>query len=123
PVFPCRLGGDEFAVLLPGAAQGQALEHARAVSTLLHDRYEVSGGTVPLGATIGVATHVWPAAGTTATPDADGAAPAGDPAQALSALLAAADQAMYHARLRSCRIGTATGPAAVDTSTRRRPVA
>jgi diguanylate cyclase (GGDEF)-like protein len=115
PLVPCRLGGDEFAVLLPGADADAALGHAHRVSALLHDRYEVDGGaTVPLGATIGVATHVWPAQ----APDADRAAATAGRVQALSALLAAADQAMYRARVLGRHIGT---PADTAGGTARAP--
>ncbi len=108
PAFPCRLGGDEFAVLLPGVAREEALEHAQQVSGRLHDRYDVDGVSVPLGATIGVATHVWPPVPPArVSPDADRAGPAADRARALSALLAAADQAMYHARMMRCRVASA----------------
>ena len=119
PAFPCRLGGDEFAVLLPGAAQEEALEHAHRVSGILHDRYEVDGLVIPLGATIGVATHVW----SRRVPDADGDAPAGDRARSLSALLAAADEAMYHARVLRSRVATAEQVGALDRRPGRRPVA
>jgi diguanylate cyclase (GGDEF)-like protein len=119
PAFPCRLGGDEFAVLLPGAGRDEALEHAHRVSRILHDRYEVDGIVVPLGATIGVATHVW----SRRSPDADSAVPGGDRARALSSLLAAADEAMYHARVLRSRVATADQVTAIDRQARRRPVA
>jgi diguanylate cyclase (GGDEF)-like protein len=119
PAFPCRLGGDEFAVLLPGVARDEALEHAHRVSAVLHDRYEVDGIVVPLGATIGVATHVW----ARRVPDADNDAPTGDRARALSALLAAADEAMYHARVLRSRVATADQVGAISRRDGRRPVA
>jgi diguanylate cyclase (GGDEF)-like protein len=114
PAFACRLGGDEFAVLLPGSGAGAAFEQAQAVSALLHDGYEVEGTTVPLGATIGVATHVWPAT----TPDGDSLQPA-ESAAALSDLLAAADHAMYHARVLGCPVASAE-QAGVPHGERRR---
>jgi diguanylate cyclase (GGDEF)-like protein len=108
PAFPCRLGGDEFAVLLPGAGRQEAFEHAQRVSGRLHDRYEVDGVTVPLGATVGVATHVWPVVPPVRTgPDAGSADGHAERARALSALLAAADEAMYHARVQRCRVASA----------------
>jgi diguanylate cyclase (GGDEF)-like protein len=119
PAFPCRLGGDEFAVLLPGAGRDEALEHAHRVSGILHDRYEVDGMVVPLGATIGVATHVW----SRRAPDADSDAPSGDRARALSSLLAAADEAMYHARVLRSRVATADQVRAINRQAGRRPVA
>ena len=119
PGLPLPLGGDEFAVLLPGAGQDEALQHAHRVSGILHDRYEVDGLVVPLGATVGVATHVW----SRRVPDADSDAPAGDRARALSALLAAADEAMYHARVLRSRVATAEQVGALERRTGRRPVA
>ena len=92
PALSARLGGDEFAVLLPGVGADDALAAGHAVCDLLHDRYRLAEGVeVPLGATVGVATRVWS--------PADGGAPAEEErTRALSALLAAADSAMYHAR-------------------------
>lgn len=119
PAFPCRLGGDEFAVLLPGSSRDEALEHAHRVSGILHDRYEVDGMVVPLGATIGVATHVW----SRRVPDADSDAPTGDRARALSSLLAAADEAMYHARVLRSRVATADQVGAMSKRLGARPVA
>jgi diguanylate cyclase (GGDEF)-like protein len=114
PAFACRLGGDEFAVLLPGVGPREAYEQARSISALLQDGYEVEGTTVPLGATIGVATQVWPL-----TPaDADSAAPAASAAE-LSDLLAAADHAMYHARVLGCPVASAE-QAGVPRHERRR---
>jgi diguanylate cyclase (GGDEF)-like protein len=114
PAFACRLGGDEFAVLLPGSDADAALEQAGAISALLHDGYEVEGTIVPLGATIGVATHVWPPA----PPDGD-SAPQAASAAALSDLLAAADHAMYHARVLGCAVASAA-QAGVPHPERRR---
>jgi diguanylate cyclase (GGDEF)-like protein len=114
PAFACRLGGDEFAVLLPGAGAREAFEQARSISALLQDGYEVEGTTVPLGATIGVATQVWPLT----SADADSAAPAAAAAE-LSDLLAAADHAMYHARVLGCPVASAE-QAGVPRHERRR---
>jgi diguanylate cyclase (GGDEF)-like protein len=119
PAFPCRLGGDEFAVLLPGAGRDEALEQAHRVSGILHDRYEVDGIVVPMGATIGVATHVW----SRRVPDADSDASSGDRARALSSLLASADEAMYHARVLRSRVATADQVRAINKQAGRRPVA
>ena len=106
---------------LPGAGADEALERAQWVSALLHGRYEVEDTSVPLGATIGVATHVWPRS----VGDADGAVPTGGPTQSLSALLAAADQAMYHARVLKRRIAVAEElhGGSAERRSPRRPVA
>ena len=101
PALPARLGGDEFAVLLPGVGADDALAAGHGVHDLLHDRYSLADGLeVPLGATVGVATQV--------VEPADGATPGEEErTRALSALLAAADGAMYHARQTGRPVATA----------------
>ncbi|MGX6603248.1 diguanylate cyclase domain-containing protein [Micromonosporaceae bacterium Da 78-11] len=93
PAMAVRLGGDEFAVLLPGISAGEAGGWAVHVSELLHDTYRVSEVDVPLRATVGVATHRAGAPIHPSPVNADG-----QDASALSAVLAAADAAMYRAR-------------------------
>jgi diguanylate cyclase (GGDEF)-like protein len=109
PALPARLGGDEFAVLLPGVVADEALAAGHRVCDLLHDRYRLADGLeVPLGATVGVATRVGARA--------DGG-PAGEEQRnrALSALLAAADGAMYHARETGRAVATAVERAGAST--------
>ncbi len=86
----CRLGGDEFAVLLPGADAEAARQQAETVARTLAEPYRVDDADIPLTATVGVATHTW--AGGREPADEDGTL------RTLSALLAQADAAMYHAR-------------------------
>jgi diguanylate cyclase (GGDEF)-like protein len=86
----CRLGGDEFAVLLPGADAEAARQQAETVARTLAEPYRVDDADIPLTATVGVATHTW--AGGRRPADEDGTL------RTLSALLAQADAAMYHAR-------------------------
>jgi len=86
----CRLAGDEFAVLLPGADAEAARQRAETVDRTLAEPYRVDDADIPLTATVGVATHTW--AGGRGPADEDGTL------RTLSALLAQADAAMYHAR-------------------------
>jgi diguanylate cyclase (GGDEF)-like protein/PAS domain S-box-containing protein len=72
-----RLGGDEFAVLLPGAADADAIKVAERVTAALADPVEVEGHELEVQASIGLA------AGTPDDPDW---------------LLRAADTAMYTAK-------------------------
>lgn len=72
-----RLGGDEFVVLLAGADAERAAQKAEQLRTLLQQPY--GDIDVPVSASIGVATY--PGSGRTA-----------------SALLAAADEALYRAK-------------------------
>jgi diguanylate cyclase (GGDEF)-like protein len=101
PALPARLGGDEFAVLLPGVGADEALAAGHDVCDLLHDRYHLADGlVVPLGATVGVATQV--------REPADGGPPEEEERTiALSALLAAADGAMYLARRKGRAVAAA----------------
>ncbi|HVL54066.1 MAG TPA: sensor domain-containing diguanylate cyclase [Vitreimonas sp.] len=75
---PARYGGDEFAVILPEADREAARSAAeRIVATLRDHPFEAEGrGPLPIGASIGVASH--PADGRTATE-----------------LIAAADRGLY----------------------------
>jgi len=50
-----RLGGDEFAVVLPGASAKAAAEVAVRVRETLEERFSVSGATVDIEASIGIA--------------------------------------------------------------------
>jgi diguanylate cyclase (GGDEF)-like protein len=50
-----RLGGDEFAVVLPGASRAKATEVAVRVRETLEERFSVSGATVDIEASIGIA--------------------------------------------------------------------
>jgi diguanylate cyclase (GGDEF)-like protein len=50
-----RLGGDEFAVVLPGASRKAAAEVAERVRETLEERFSVSGATVDIEASIGIA--------------------------------------------------------------------
>ncbi|HEX6460036.1 MAG TPA: bifunctional diguanylate cyclase/phosphodiesterase [Thermoleophilaceae bacterium] len=52
-----RLGGDEFAVVLPGASRETAAEVAARVRSALEERFSVSGATVDVEASIGIALH------------------------------------------------------------------
>ncbi|WP_433306855.1 diguanylate cyclase domain-containing protein [Actinoplanes sp. CA-030573] len=72
-----RLGGDEFAVLLPGADPARAAVLADLIAASVAEPIEVFGGTVTVGASVGVA--------------------AGTPADA-DRLLRDADEAMYRTK-------------------------
>ncbi len=50
-----RLGGDEFAVLLPLEQEGDAAEMAQAILAALVRPFPIDGGTVEIGASIGIA--------------------------------------------------------------------
>jgi diguanylate cyclase (GGDEF)-like protein len=50
-----RLGGDEFAVVLPGASRAMAVEVAGRVRQTLEEPFSVSGATVDVEASIGIA--------------------------------------------------------------------
>jgi diguanylate cyclase (GGDEF)-like protein len=50
-----RLGGDEFAVALPGASGSAATEIAERVRETLQERFSVSGATVDIESSIGIA--------------------------------------------------------------------
>jgi diguanylate cyclase (GGDEF)-like protein len=52
-----RLGGDEFAVVLPGANREAATEVADRVRATLEERFTVSGATVDVEASIGIALY------------------------------------------------------------------
>jgi diguanylate cyclase (GGDEF)-like protein len=52
-----RLGGDEFAVVLPGASREKAAEVACRVRETLEERFSVSGATVDIEASIGIALY------------------------------------------------------------------
>jgi diguanylate cyclase (GGDEF)-like protein len=52
-----RLGGDEFAVVLPGATREAAAEVADRVRETLEERFTVSGATVDVEASIGIALY------------------------------------------------------------------
>jgi diguanylate cyclase (GGDEF)-like protein len=52
-----RLGGDEFAVILPGASRAKAAEVAARVRETLEERFSVSGATVDIEASIGIALY------------------------------------------------------------------
>ncbi|NUP53232.1 MAG: GGDEF domain-containing protein [Catenulispora sp.] len=63
--LPVRLGGDEFAVLLSdGATERAAVALAERLIRVLAEPFRLSGGTVPLRASIGVATSPGGAGGT-----------------------------------------------------------
>ena len=74
-----RLGGDEFAVLLPGASRERALQVAERVQETLEDRFNVTGATIDVEASIGIA--LFP-----------------EHADDVSTLLQRADLAMYKAK-------------------------
>ena len=50
-----RLGGDEFAVVLPGASRNSAADVADRIRQTLVERFSVSGATVDIEASIGIA--------------------------------------------------------------------
>ena len=52
-----RLGGDEFAVILPGASREAAAEVAGRIRETLEERFSVSGATVDIDASIGIALY------------------------------------------------------------------
>jgi diguanylate cyclase len=75
-----RLAGDEFTILLPSVdGDADASRVARGLIAALNEPFELAGHTLDVGASIGVALR--PAAGRT-----------------LTALMRAADVAMYHAK-------------------------
>ncbi len=75
-----RLAGDEFTVLFSKVeSEGQAIRIARAMLAALTEPFDLSGHTLDIGASIGVAMR--PEAG-----------------HSLTALMRAADVAMYHAK-------------------------
>jgi diguanylate cyclase (GGDEF)-like protein len=74
-----RLGGDEFAVILPGASREAAAEVAGRIRETLEERFSVSGATVDIDASIGIALHP-------------------EDATDVSTLLQRADLAMYKAK-------------------------
>ena len=114
-----RLGGDEFAVVLPGAGADAARDVARELLTALREPFAVAGGSVRVGASVGVAA--WPSpAGAGPVP---AAAPAGgphgrvDPASPRACeLLREADAAMYAAKRAGG--GVAVYDAAADRAAR-----
>jgi diguanylate cyclase (GGDEF)-like protein/PAS domain S-box-containing protein len=75
-----RLGGDEFIVLLPGATNDDAAMVARRLQAGLTEPFLLAGGTVTVGASVGVATS-----------------PAGQSTP--EDLLREADKAMYQAKV------------------------
>jgi diguanylate cyclase (GGDEF)-like protein len=79
--FVARLGGDEFVILLTGVDDARAAAHVVAGQCLsaFGEAFDVSGKTLSLGLSIGIALH----AGTAVTP---------------SYLIAQADIAMYQAK-------------------------
>jgi diguanylate cyclase (GGDEF)-like protein len=74
-----RLGGDEFAVLLPGASRERAAQVAERIQETLEERFNVTGATIDVEASIGIA--LFP-----------------DNAADVSTLLQRADLAMYKAK-------------------------
>ncbi|HKN94939.1 MAG TPA: EAL domain-containing protein [Thermoleophilaceae bacterium] len=74
-----RLGGDEFAVVLPGASRDTAADVAGRVGSALEERFSVSGATVDVEASIGIALYP-------------------DHAEDVATLLQRADIAMYKAK-------------------------
>lgn len=74
-----RLGGDEFAFLLTNTSEEQASQYAERVLQALHQPFELSGETVHIGGSIGIASF-----------PRDG--------ENLEALMQAADLAMYQAK-------------------------
>ena len=77
-----RLSGDEFTLFLPGVGEtASATRIGRAILFALSEPFDLEGQEIDIGASIGIATR--PQHGTT-----------------LSALMRAADMAMYHAKAR-----------------------
>jgi len=74
-----RVGGDEFAVVLPGASRAMAGEVADRIRETLEEEFTVSGATVDIDASIGIAIHP-------------------DHATDVDTLLQRADLAMYKAK-------------------------
>jgi diguanylate cyclase (GGDEF)-like protein len=74
-----RVGGDEFAVVLPGATRAVAADIAHRVRDTLEEEFSVSGATVDIDASIGIAIHP-------------------DDALDVDTLLQRADLAMYKAK-------------------------
>ncbi len=74
-----RVGGDEFAVVLPDATRAMAAEIAHRVRDTLEEEFSVSGATVDIDASIGIAIHP-------------------DDAEDVDTLLQRADLAMYKAK-------------------------
>lgn len=76
-----RLGGDEFTIFIPSAADDAALRRiGRRVLSALAEPFEISGHSIEIGASIGIALHDGPAGG------------------GYAALMRNADLAMYHAK-------------------------
>ncbi len=94
PDVAARYGGDEFAIILPDADEASARAAAeRILRTFRDNPYESEGrGAVPMGLSIGIATH--PVDGRTATD-----------------LIAAADQGLYRVKRSG---GRGVEPAADD---------
>src|SRR5436305_631458 len=74
-----RLGGEEFAVILPGASREAAVEVAGRIRETLEERFSVSGATVDIDGSIGIALYP-------------------EDATDVSTLLQRADLAMYKAK-------------------------
>lgn len=93
---PARYGGDEFAILLPDTDPAGAHVVAKRILDAFHERafQPEARGAVPIGVSIGVATH--PTDGLTAT-----------------ALIAAADSALYAAKRHGGHGLQVAAPAAV----------
>jgi diguanylate cyclase (GGDEF)-like protein/PAS domain S-box-containing protein len=99
-----RIGGDEFALLMPRIASSKgAVAAAEKILAALHSSFVLDAGTVDIGISVGIA--IYPEHGETA-----------------EALVAAADQALYSAKVGGRNTWRLAGTASLDESLGKLPI-